>query len=386
MQSEAAMARTRTAESVAAGHPDKVCDQICDRILDRLLDQDAGARVAVEASVKTGLVVLLGEVTADARPDYAGWAREMVAEIGYTRDGLGFSADGMAVVNAVEGQSPDIAQGVDRDADIGAGDQGIMVGYACDETEALMPAPQHYAHAIMDRQAQLLGDEALPWLRPDAKCQLSVRYDGDRPVGLDKLVVSLQHEPDADPAAEREAVVEHLLRPVLPEGWLPASDRLLINPTGRFVTGGPKGDAGVTGRKIVQDTYGPGTPHGGGGFSGKDPTKVDRSAAYMARYAAKNLVAAGLAARAQVSVAYAIGVAEPVMLEVDSFGTGTVDDERLAATVREVFDFTPRGCIETLDLRTPRFTALARFGHFGRPEALAPWERTDRTEPLRDAL
>jgi S-adenosylmethionine synthetase len=380
------MARIRTAESVAAGHPDKVCDQISDRILDRLLAEDPQARVAVETSVKTGLVVLLGEVTADARADFAGWAREMVDEIGYNRDSLGFSAEGMGVVNAIEGQSPDIARGVDRDADIGAGDQGIMVGFACDETEALMPAPQHYAHGIMNRQAELLGGEALPWLRPDAKCQLSVRYDGDRPVGLDKVVVSLQHAPEADPANEREAVVEELLRPALPEGWLPDNEAILINPTGRFVTGGPKGDAGVTGRKIVQDTYGPGVPHGGGGFSGKDPTKVDRSAAYMARYAAKSLVAAGLAARAQVSVAYAIGVSEPVMLEVDTFGTGREADERLAAAVGRIFDFTPRGCIETLGLRSPRFTALARFGHFGRPEALAPWERTDRSESLRDAL
>lgn len=379
------MVRVRTAESVAAGHPDKICDQISDRILDRLLEADPQARVAVETSVKTGLVVLLGEVTAQARPDFSAWVREMVAEIGYNSDHMGFSAEGVGVVNAIEGQSPDIARGVDRDADLGAGDQGIMVGYACDETEALMPAPQHYAHALMHRQAALLGGDTLPWLRPDAKCQLSVRYDGDRPVGLDKVVVSLQHAPEVDPSAEQEAVVEHLLRPVLPEGWLPEPERILINPTGRFVTGGPKGDAGVTGRKIVQDTYGPGTPHGGGGFSGKDPTKVDRSAAYMARYAAKNLVAAGLAARAQVSVAYAIGVAEPVMLEVDTFGTGTRDDDRLAATVREVFDFTPKGCIDAFDLRTPRYAALARFGHFGRPEHLAPWEATDRAATLRDA-
>ena len=381
------MSRIHTAESVAAGHPDKVCDQISDRILDRLLASDPGARVAVETAVKTGLVVLLGEVTADARPDFAGWTRELLGEIGYDREGLGFSADGAGVVNAIEAQSPDIARGVEREGgELGAGDQGIMIGYASDETEALMPAPQHYSHRIMERQARLLRDGTLPWLRPDAKCQLSVRYEGDRPVGLDKVVVSLQHAPEADPAAEREAVVEALLRPVLPAGWLPDAERILINPTGRFVIGGPKGDAGVTGRKFIQDTYGPMRPHGGGGLSGKDPTKVDRSAAYMARYAAKNLVAAGLARRAEVRLAYAIGVAEPVMVEVDTFATGSAGDARLGAALREVFDFTPRGCIDALDLRRPIFTATARFGHFGRDDAAFTWERTDRAEALRAAL
>ncbi|HKJ70340.1 MAG TPA: methionine adenosyltransferase [Gammaproteobacteria bacterium] len=373
-----------TAESVAAGHPDKVCDQISDRLLDRFLEADPEARVAVETAVKTGLVVLLGEVTADARADYSGWVRELLTEIGYDRDGLGFSAEEVGVVSAVEAQSPDIARGVARGAALGAGDQGIMIGYACDETDALMPAPQHYSHRIMERQAALLSSGELPWLRPDGKCQLSVRYAGGRPVGLDKAVVSLQHEPDADPVRERQAVVEHLLRPVLPEGWLPAPEGLLINPTGRFVIGGPKGDAGVTGRKIIQDTYGPATPHGGGGFSGKDPTKVDRSAAYMARYAAKNLVAAGLARRAEVRLAYAIGVSAPVMAAVDTFGTGAADDERLGRAMQAVFDFTPSGCIEALDLRRPIYTPTARFGHFGR-EGL-PWERTDRAEALHAAL
>ncbi|MEF8794140.1 MAG: methionine adenosyltransferase [Thiohalorhabdus sp.] len=380
------MSTVHTAESVAAGHPDKVCDQISDRILDRILERDPHARVAVECAVKTGLVVLLGEVTADTRPDFTAWTREILAEIGYDRDGLGFSGEGAGVVSAIEAQSPDIARGVDRDGDIGAGDQGIMIGYACDETEALMPAPQHYSHRIMARQAELLHAGELPWLRPDAKCQLSVRYDGDRPVGLDKVVVSLQHAPDADPARDRETVMDALLRPVLPEGWLPEPERILINPTGRFVIGGPKGDAGVTGRKLIQDTYGPQQPHGGGAFSGKDPTKVDRSAAYMARYAAKNLVAAGLARRVQVRLAYAIGVAEPVMVEVATFGTGTADDNRLAGALREVLDFSPAGCIATLDLRRPVFTGTARFGHFGRDGDAFTWERTDRTEALRAAL
>jgi S-adenosylmethionine synthetase len=376
-----------TAESVAAGHPDKVCDQISDRILDRLLGADPNARVAVETAVKTGLVVLLGEVTADVRADFAGWTRELLADIGYDRDGLGFAADGVGVVNAVEAQSPDIAQGVDRGGgELGAGDQGIMIGYACDETEALMPAPQHYSHRIMERQAALLHAGELPWLRPDAKCQLTVRYADGRPVGLDKVVVSLQHAPEVDPAAQREAVIESLLRPVLPAGWLPDAEHILINPTGRFVIGGPKGDAGVTGRKIIQDTYGPATPHGGGGFSGKDPTKVDRSAAYMARYAAKNLVAAGLAGQAQVRLAYAIGVAEPVMVAVDTFGTGAADDARLAGALREVFDFTPRGCIDSLHLHRPIYTETARFGHFGRDGTAFTWERTDRAEALKAAL
>jgi len=376
-----------TAESVAMGHPDKICDQISDRILDRLLAQDPDARVAVETAVKTGLVVLMGEVTADAAADYAGWVRELLGEIGYDRDGLGFSQEGAGIVNAIEGQSPDIAQGVDRAGEaIGAGDQGIMIGYACDETAALMPAPQHYAHRIMARHADLRASGDLPWLRPDAKCQLSVEYRDGKPVGLSKAVVSLQHDPEADPAAQREAVVEELLRPVLPAGWLPDAERLLINPTGRFVVGGPKGDAGVTGRKIIQDTYGPVRPHGGGGFSGKDATKVDRSAAYMARYAAKNLVAAGLARRAEVRLAYAIGVAEPVMVAVDTFGTGEVDDERLGSALRTVFDFTPSGCIESLGLRRPIFTDTARFGHFGRAESAFTWERTDRTEALQAAL
>ncbi|KPV40587.1 S-adenosylmethionine synthetase [Thiohalorhabdus denitrificans] len=381
------METIHTAESVARGHPDKVCDQISDRILDRLLEQDPGARVAVEAAVKTGLVVLLGEVTADARIDLSAWAREIIDEIGYHREGLGFSAEAAGVVDAIEAQSPDIARGVDREGGaLGAGDQGIMVGYACDDTAALMPAPQHYAHRIMARQAEALRENRLAWLRPDGKCQLSVRYRDGRPVGLDKLVISLQHAPDADPAAEREAVVEELLRPTLPEGWLPPAGDLLINPTGRFVVGGPKGDAGVTGRKIVQDTYGPQRPHGGGGFSGKDPTKVDRAAAYMARYTAKNLVAAGLARCAEVRLAYAIGVAEPVMVAVDTLGTGAADDRRLAAALRAVFDFTPRGCIDALDLRRPIYTDTARFGHFGRDEPAFTWERTDRTEELRSAL
>ena len=381
------MEQVYTAESVAAGHPDKVCDQISDRILDRLLERDPEARVAVEAAVKTGLVVLVGEVTTDARADYAAWIRELLAEVGYDREDLGFSAQGAGIVNAIEPQSVDIARGVDRSGgEIGAGDQGIMIGFATDETDSLMPAPQHYAHRLMARQAELLGTDRLPWLRPDAKCQLSVRYRNGRPAGLAKAVVSLQHAPEADPAAEREAVMEELLRPVLPASLLPEANALLINPTGRFVVGGPKGDAGVTGRKIIQDTYGPQVPHGGGGFSGKDPTKVDRSAAYMARYAAKNLVAAKLARCAEVRLAYAIGVAEPVMVEVNTFGTGRVADGRLGALLREVFDFTPRGAIETLDLRRPIYTTTARFGHFGRTAPGLSWEGTDRIEELQAAL
>ncbi len=381
------MDQVHTAESVAAGHPDKVCDQISDRILDRFLAADPNARVAVEAAVKTGLVLLVGEVTANLRPDYAAWVRELLAEIGYDRDGLGFSAQGAGIVNAIEPQSPDIARGVDRGGgEIGAGDQGIMIGYACDETDALMPAPQHFAHRLMARQAELLDSGRLLWLRPDAKCQLTVIYRGGRPAGIAKAVVSLQHDPGMDPGRERETVVEELLRPALPDGWVPEGDALLINPTGRFVVGGPHGDAGLTGRKIIQDNYGPQVPHGGGVFSGKDPTKVDRSAAYMARYIAKNVVAAGLARRAEVQLAYAIGVTEPVMVAVDTFGTGGAADDRLAGALWEVFDFTPRGATEILDLRRPIYTATARFGHFGRSEPALTWERTDRAEDLRAAL
>ncbi len=380
-----------TSESVSEGHPDKVADQISDAVLDAVLEADPDprhARVAVETLVKTGAVVLAGELTTQAQLDFDALAREVVREIGYTGSEMGFDADTCAVMTMIGKQSPDIARGVDRDEEeLGAGDQGLMFGYATDETEALMPAPILYAHRLVARQAEVRKKGVLPWLRPDAKSQITFRYEDERIVGVDAVVLSTQHAPEVSLETLREAVIEEIIRPVIPGDWLATcpSGRIYVNPTGRFVIGGPLGDAGLTGRKIIVDTYGGMAHHGGGAFSGKDPTKVDRSAAYAARYVAKNIVAAGLARRCEVQLAYAIGVPEPVSIMVETFGTARVPEERIAELVRAHFDLTPAGIMEMLDLLRPVYRRTAAYGHFGREDEGFSWERTDRAEALADA-
>ncbi len=374
-----------TSESVSEGHPDKVADQVSDAILDAILAQDSHARVACETLVKTGLVMLAGEITTAASVDYEAVVRETVTGIGYDSSEIGFDGRTCAVLVAIGKQSPDIRRGVDRGdpKTQGAGDQGMMFGYATDETEALMPAPIHYAHRLVQRQAELRRAGTLPWLRPDAKSQVTVRYREGRPVAVDAVVLSTQHAPEIHAETLREAVMEEIIKPVLPAEWLHAGTRYHINPTGRFVIGGPVGDAGLTGRKIIVDTYGGMARHGGGAFSGKDPSKVDRSAAYAGRYVAKNIVAAGLAARCEIQVSYAIGVAEPTSVSVQTFGTGRIPDERIAELVRAHFDLRPGGIIEMLDLLRPIYRATAAYGHFGRPEPEFTWERADKAEALR---
>src|SRR5476649_1266774 len=374
-----------TSESVSEGHPDKVADQISDAILDAILAQDPKARVAAETLCNTGLVVLAGEITTHANVDYIQVARETIKRIGYDNTDYGIDYRGCAVLVGYDKQSPDIAQGVDEgagiDLDQGAGDQGLMFGYACDETAELMPAAIHYAHRLVERQSQLRKDGRLPWLRPDAKSQVTLRYVNGRPVSVDTVVLSTQHAPDISHKQIEEAVIEEIIKQVLPREWL-TETRYLVNPTGRFVIGGPQGDCGLTGRKIIVDTYGGASPHGGGAFSGKDPSKVDRSAAYAARYVAKNVVAAGLASRVEVQVSYAIGVAEPTSIMVDSFGTSELSREELTALVRRHFDLTPYGLREMLDLARPIYQKTAAYGHFGRKEEEFTWERTDRAEAL----
>jgi len=376
-----------TSESVAEGHPDKVADQISDGVLDAVLSEDPNGRVACETLVSTGLVVISGEITTTAHINYREIAQEVVKRIGYDDSEIGFDYKSCAVLVAINRQSPDIAQGVnqahDDPLDQGAGDQGLMFGFACNETPTLMPLPIYYAHRIMERQAQLRKDGRLPWLRPDAKAQLTVRYEDDKPTAIDTVVVSTQHHPDIPYDQIREAVIEEIVKPVLPPELIKGEIRYLINPTGRFVIGGPHGDCGLTGRKIIVDTYGGAAHHGGGAFSGKDPSKVDRSAAYAGRYVAKNIVAAGLAERCEVQVAYAIGVARPVSLMVNTFGTGKIPDEQIAALVARHFDLRPRAIIETLDLRRPIYTKTAAYGHFGREEPEFTWERTDKAAALR---
>ncbi len=377
-----------SSESVTEGHPDKLADQVSDAVLDRLLERDPEARVACETLVTTGLVLLAGEITADAGVDYARVARRTIADVGYDDPAHGFSADDCAVLTALGRQSDDIARGVDRG---GAGDQGMMFGYATDETESLMPLPITLAHGITRRLAEARRDGSLPWLGPDGKSQVTVEYDGDgRPVRVDTVVISTQHDRDVGDDEIREGVREEIARPVLPEALCePGGVTFHINPTGRFVTGGPKGDAGVTGRKIIVDTYGGVGSHGGGAFSGKDASKVDRSASYAARWVAKNVVAAGLAEKAELQVAYAIGVPEPVSLMLDTRGTGRVPDEELERAVREVFDLRPEAIIRALGLRRPVFRRTAAYGHFGRePEEDGgfAWERTDRVEELKEAV
>jgi S-adenosylmethionine synthetase len=376
-----------TSESVSEGHPDKVADQISDAILDAILAQDPNARVACETLCSTGLIVMSGEITTAANVDYMHVARAAVKRIGYDSSDIGFDYKTCAVLTAFNKQSPDIAQGVNRtkeeEMDQGAGDQGLMFGYACDETPQLMPMPIYYAHRLMERQAELRKDGRLPWLRPDAKSQVSVRYRNGKPQRIETVVISTQHHPDISHSQLSEAVIEELIKPVLPKNLLTAETRYLINPTGRFVVGGPMGDCGLTGRKIIVDSYGGTAHHGGGAFSGKDPSKVDRSAAYAGRYVAKNIVAAGIASKCEVQMAYAIGVARPVSLMVDTYGTGKIPDEKIVALIEQHFDLRPRGIIHGLDLLRPIYQKTAAYGHFGRDEPEFSWEASYKAAQLR---
>lgn len=377
-----------TSESVSEGHPDKLADQVSDAILDAVLEQDPVSRVAAETLANTGLIVLAGEITTNAHVDYIQVARDTVKRIGYDNGDYGIDHKSCAVLVAYDKQSNDIAQGVDRASDdylnMGAGDQGLMFGYACDETPVFMPAPIYYAHRLMERQSQVRRDGRLNWLRPDAKSQVTMRYVDGKPHSVDTIVISTQHAPDVEQKTIHEAVIEEIIKPVIPSEWLKET-KYLINPTGRFVIGGPQGDCGLTGRKIIVDTYGGACPHGGGAFSGKDPTKVDRSAAYAARYVAKNIVAAGLARQCQIQVAYAIGVANPVNITVYTEGTGVISDEQIESLVRELFDLRPKGIIQMLDLQRPIYGKTAAYGHFGREEPEFSWEVTDKAAALRAA-
>ncbi len=375
-----------TSESVSEGHPDKVADQISDAVLDAILAQDKYSRVAAETLCSTGLVVLAGEITTGAVVDFQTVARDTIQRIGYDNTDYGIDYKGCSVLVAYGKQSQDIAQGVDEgrgiDLDQGAGDQGLMFGYACDETPSLMPLPIYLSHRLVERQAQLRKNGKLPWLRPDAKSQVTIRYIDGKPKEIDTVVLSTQHHPDIEHKQLSEAVIEEIVKPVLPKEMIGKKVNYLINPTGRFVVGGPQGDAGLTGRKIIVDTYGGAAPHGGGAFSGKDPSKVDRSAAYAARYVAKNIVASGLATKAQVQVSYAIGVAKPTSIMVTTFGTGKVSDERLEELVAKHFDLRPKGIIQMLDLLRPIYQKTAAYGHFGRSEPEFTWEKTDKAELL----
>ena len=376
-----------TSESVSEGHPDKVADQVSDAILDAILSQDKHSRVACETLVTTNLCVLAGEITTNATIDYGTVAREAIKRIGYNDPTIGFDYETCAVMSALHKQSPDIAQGVNEGEglflDQGAGDQGLMFGYACDETPQFMPLPIHLSHRLVERQAELRKDGRLPWLRPDAKSQVSVRYVDGRPERIDTVVLSTQHHPEIAHGQLSEAVIEEIVKPVLPKELIKGEIRYLINPTGRFVIGGPHGDSGLTGRKIIVDTYGGAAPHGGGAFSGKDPSKVDRSAAYAARYVAKNIVAAGLASKCLVQVAYAIGVAKPVSLLVETYGTAKIPEAQIVALVEKHFDLRPKGIIQSLDLLRPIYAKTASYGHFGRDEPEFTWENTDKADLLR---
>ncbi|WP_305080260.1 methionine adenosyltransferase [Methylococcus sp. ANG] len=376
-----------TSESVSEGHPDKIADQVSDAVLDAILAQDPKARVAVETLVKTGMVVLAGEVTTSAWVDTEELVRKVVHDIGYDNPEIGFDWQSCAVLTAIGKQSPDIAMGVDEfdSHEQGAGDQGLMFGYATNETDVLMPAPITYAHRLVQRQAEVRKHKVLPWLRPDAKSQVTFRYEDGKPVAVDAVVLSTQHAPDVEQKDIREAVMEEIIYHVLPREWLHKDTKYFINPTGSFVIGGPVGDCGLTGRKIIVDTYGGMARHGGGAFSGKDPSKVDRSAAYMGRYVAKNVVAAGLADRCEIQVSYAIGVAEPTSISIETFGTGKIAEETLVKLVREHFDLRPKGLITMLDLLRPIYRPTAAYGHFGRTEGSFTWERTDKAELLREA-
>jgi len=375
-----------TSESVSEGHPDKVADQISDAILDAILEQDKTARVACETLVNTGMVVISGEITTSAWVDMQDVVRKTVKDIGYCSSEMGFDWESCAILTSIDKQSADIAMGVDETADHeqGAGDQGLMFGYASNETDVLMPAPITYAHRLVKRQAEVRKSGRLNWLRPDAKSQITFRYEGNKPVAIDAVVLSTQHKPEISTADLREAVMEEIILPILPSEWLHKDTKYHINPTGRFVIGGPVGDCGLTGRKIIVDTYGGMARHGGGAFSGKDPSKVDRSAAYAGRYVAKNIVAAGLADRCEIQVSYAIGVAQPTSISIETFGTGKLPQDKLVALVREVFDLRPRGIVTMLDLLRPIYKATAAYGHFGREDGNFSWEKTDKAEHLRD--
>lgn len=377
-----------TSESVSEGHPDKIADQISDAVLDAILEQDPNARVACETYVKTGMVIVGGEISTSAWVDVEELTRNTIRDIGYNSSNMGFDWESCAVLSAIGKQSPDIAQGVDETSDHeqGAGDQGIMFGYATNATDVYMPAPITFAHRLVRRQAECRKDGILSWLRPDAKSQITFRYEDQRPVAVDTVVLSTQHDPDVSLEELREAVIEEIIKPTLPSEWLSKDTRYLINPTGRFVIGGPLGDCGLTGRKIIVDTYGGMARHGGGAFSGKDPSKVDRSAAYAARYVAKNLVAAGCADRMEIQLSYAIGVAEPVSIHVETFGTGKVDEAKLVNVIREHFALTPKGIVEMLDLLKPIYKQTAAYGHFGRADLNLPWERLDKVDALKDSV
>ena len=377
------MSKYFTSESVTEGHPDKICDQVSDAILDAILAQDPTARVACETAVTTGLILIMGEITTTATVDYQTIARETVRRIGYDRAKFGFDCDTCAVINSVHKQSPDIALGVDSD---GAGDQGMMFGFACDETKTLMPLPIYLSHELAKRLAQVRKNGTLPYLRPDGKTQVTVEYRDGVPARVDTVIVSTQHSEDVDQATIRRDVIDKVIRAAIPADLLDEKTRIFVNPTGRFVVGGPQGDSGLTGRKIIVDTYGGYSRHGGGAFSGKDPTKVDRSASYAARYLAKNVVAAGLAKKCEVQISYAIGVAQPTSVLVDTFGTGKVEDEAIAEALKRAVDLTPKGIIRTLDLRRPIYAPLAAYGHMGREELDTPWERTDLAEKLKAIL
>ena len=376
-----------TSESVSEGHPDKIADQISDVVLDAIIRQDPKARVACETYVKTGMVLVGGEINTNAWVDVEQLTRETVNKIGYVHSDMGFDGDSCAVLNAIGKQSPDISQGVDRATEIeqGAGDQGLMFGYACNETDTLMPAPINFSHRLVKKQSELRKDGTLAWLRPDAKSQVTFRYEDNKPVAVDTVVLSTQHAPDIPQEQLVEAVIEEIIKPVIPDNFIHQQTKFLINPTGRFVIGGPMGDCGLTGRKIIVDTYGGMARHGGGCFSGKDPSKVDRSAAYACRYVAKNVVAAGLAERCEIQVSYAIGVAEPTSITVSTFGTNAIDEEKISTAIRKVFDLRPNKIIEMLDLLKPIYTQTAAYGHFGREEPGFTWEKTDKVGVLRDA-